>query len=170
MRNLERISNEIHAQRKRNKSRRELGERTAGVGEEQITYTEFVIDSMLTVTLHRSLRLGATSFLASSNESIDVAEARRIETPQSTRTVTPLLFASHGSVASWHIRQYQWPSIARRRRTNADERHGSVRSARTTITGSDGTTGRVPRRRATRQDDVTRTKIQRWLLIANHGR
>ncbi|UJR15634.1 hypothetical protein I4U23_002571 [Adineta vaga] len=41
LRNLEKISNEIHAQRKQGKLRRELGERTAGVGEEQITYTEF---------------------------------------------------------------------------------------------------------------------------------
>ena len=41
MRNLEKISNEIHAQRSQGKARRELGERTAGVGEEQITYTEF---------------------------------------------------------------------------------------------------------------------------------
>ncbi len=42
LRNLEKISNEIHAQRNQGKRRRELGERTAGVGEEQITYTEFV--------------------------------------------------------------------------------------------------------------------------------
>ncbi|CAF3836093.1 unnamed protein product [Adineta steineri] len=41
LRNLEKISNEIHAQRSQGKLRRELGERTAGVGEEQITYTEF---------------------------------------------------------------------------------------------------------------------------------
>jgi hypothetical protein len=42
LRNLEKISNEIHEQRNRGKTRRELGERTAGVGEEQTTYTEFV--------------------------------------------------------------------------------------------------------------------------------
>lgn len=42
LRNLEKISNEIHARRNKGKARRELGERTAGVGEEQITYTEFV--------------------------------------------------------------------------------------------------------------------------------
>jgi hypothetical protein len=42
LRNLEKISNEIHAQRKKGKIRRELGERTAGVGEEQIDYTELV--------------------------------------------------------------------------------------------------------------------------------
>ncbi|CAF0869988.1 unnamed protein product [Adineta ricciae] len=41
LRNLEKISNEIHAQRSQGKLRRELGERTAGVGEEQLTYTEF---------------------------------------------------------------------------------------------------------------------------------
>jgi hypothetical protein len=41
LRNLEKISNEIHAQRNQGKRRRELGERTAGVGEEQTTYTEF---------------------------------------------------------------------------------------------------------------------------------
>lgn len=45
LQNLERISNEIHAQRKQSKLRRELGERTEGVGEEQpIAYTEFVSD------------------------------------------------------------------------------------------------------------------------------
>ena len=42
LRNLEKISNEIHEQRKLGKKRRELGERTAGVGEEQLTYPEFV--------------------------------------------------------------------------------------------------------------------------------
>jgi hypothetical protein len=42
LRNLEKISNEIHAQRNQGKLRRELGERTAGVGEEQITHTQFV--------------------------------------------------------------------------------------------------------------------------------
>lgn len=41
LKNLEKISNEIHEQRKQGMNRRELGERTAGVGEEQITYTEF---------------------------------------------------------------------------------------------------------------------------------
>ena len=46
LKNLERISNEIHEQRKRGKLRRELGERTEGVGEEQpVTYTEFVSTS-----------------------------------------------------------------------------------------------------------------------------
>lgn len=45
LRNLEKISNEIHEQRKQGMNRRELGERTAGVGEEQITYTEFVENS-----------------------------------------------------------------------------------------------------------------------------
>jgi hypothetical protein len=43
--NLEKISNEIHEQRNQGKARRELGERTAGVGEEQNTYTEFVIQN-----------------------------------------------------------------------------------------------------------------------------
>ncbi len=41
LQNLERISNEIHEQRKR---RQGLGERTAGVGEEQMIYTEFVCE------------------------------------------------------------------------------------------------------------------------------
>ncbi|CAF1213693.1 unnamed protein product, partial [Didymodactylos carnosus] len=35
LRNLEKISNEIHEQRKQTKTRRELGERTAGVGSEE---------------------------------------------------------------------------------------------------------------------------------------
>lgn len=42
LRNLEKISNEIHERRNKGKLRKELGERTAGVGEEQVTYTEFV--------------------------------------------------------------------------------------------------------------------------------
>jgi hypothetical protein len=36
LKNLELISNEIHEQRKQSKQRRDLGERTAGVGEEHV--------------------------------------------------------------------------------------------------------------------------------------
>ena len=61
LRNLEKISNEIHERRNKAKARRELGERTAGVGEEQITYTEFVSINQYQSICHPSDSSGTTS-------------------------------------------------------------------------------------------------------------
>jgi hypothetical protein len=58
LRNLEHISNEIHDQRKQGKLRKELGERTSCVGEEQKTYIEIVhiLHILYSISFFSSLR------------------------------------------------------------------------------------------------------------------